>query len=171
MNTIAQHTPSDTPQILALYPRAFPDEDLCPLVTDLLAAGKDVLSLCSFDQSELVGHIAFTQCTLTNTPTQLALLGPLAVDPEHQKSGIGSALINDGLSRLRSLGTTHVLVLGDPNYYNRFGFQQETAIRPPYALPDEWAPAWQGLDLSNSETPQGTLCVPTPWQPRALWLP
>lgn len=168
---IRESLPGDRASIETLYPAAFPDEDLLPLVGELLAAGPAVLSLAASDGPQLVGHAVFTTCSVDNGPDAVALLGPLAVAPARQRQGIGSALVRAGLERLEADGIKQVYVLGDPNYYGRLGFRPDTAVAPPYPLPQEWREAWQSLSLGNAEPLHGTLSVPQPWRQPALWAP
>ena len=53
------------------------------------------------------------------------ILAPLAVSPEHQKQGVGSSLMKSGIDMLTKDGTGFLLVYGDPDYYERFGFREE----------------------------------------------
>lgn len=161
---------SDLSAIHDLYPAAFPDEDLLPLIRLLLDGRDDVMSLVAERDGALVGHVAFSHCTVTGSGARVALLGPLAVAPEAQRGGIGSALVRAGHERLAGQGVSRVLVLGDPAYYGRFGFRADDRIRPPYPMPPEWSSAWQSLDLTAPDASlAGTLVVPAPWQDPALW--
>ena len=162
---------ADRPAIEALYPRAFPDEDLLPLVGALLDRPKEALSLIAVKDGVLLGHIVFTACAVDDPAASPALLGPLAVRPERQRQGVGEALIRDGLSRLRKTGTTQVLVLGDPNYYARFGFEEERSVAPPSETPAEWKSAWRSLTFSGAAPAQGVLRPPEPWARPELWAP
>ena len=102
----------------------------------------------------------------------VALLGPLAVSPEVQRSGIGSALVRAGFETARHAGAVRVEVLGDPAYYGHFGFAEDRTITPPYAIPDEWKPAWQTIALTKDGTNlTGRLLPPSPWMQERLWLP
>ena len=167
--TLRESTPADVAFLQTLYPAAFPDEDLLPLVRSLLDL-PDVLSLLALAGSVPAGHAVFTPCTVGGHAAPVALLGPVAVVPRHQGQGIGGALIRGGCARLAAAGTTRLLVLGDPAYYGRHGFAATTDIRPPYDLPREWAPAWQSLSLGADDAPMsGTLRVPGPWCNPALW--
>jgi putative acetyltransferase len=83
------------------------------------------LSLVAEVDSKLVGHILFSPVTVeTESGVYTALgLGPLAVLPDHQNQGIGSALCRNGLEHCRTLGQGLVFVVGHPGYYPRFGFR------------------------------------------------
>jgi len=163
---------SDVAAIKALYPAAFPDEDLLPIVTTLLAGEIDVLTLVATADDALAGHILFTRGAVPGHARPAALLAPLAVAPERQRQGIGNRLVRSGLERLRADGTGPVYVLGDPAYYGRFGFTPDRVVEPPYPLPDEYSDAWQSLCL-NGDAPQqtATLSLPEPWLRQELWGP
>lgn len=168
--SIRQDTDKDKADVLALYPAAFPEEDLVPLVQDLLEADEEVISLVAESDGSIVGHAALTVCGVEEVVGKAALLGPIAVSPKMQKQGIGSSLINEGLEMLKTEGVLKVLVLGDPNYYSRFGFREETSVMTPYPIPAEWAGAWQSLNLNEDGAKlTGTLVVPKMWQREKLW--
>lgn len=168
--TVRESVPDDLPAIEALYPAAFPAEDLLPLVRDLLRGGGDILSLVGIAGSAFAGHVIFTRCAVAGCTERAALLGPLCVDPAFQRRGIGSALVQAGHERLAKDGVACVLVLGDPGYYRRFGFAPEADIVPPYPLPAEWRSAWQSLALCPVATPlRGALLLADPWLRRSLW--
>jgi len=153
-----------------LYDEAFPAENLLPLVTSLEAHG-DVHAWGAFIDGQLIGHVLLTPVTVTGSELAFVLLGPLAILPRVQRKGAGSALVRHAVAALPG-ETAGALVLGDPGYYSRFGFQHETAITPPYALPIEWQGAWQSLRLNGKHRwPSGALVVPHPWAKPALWLP
>ena len=98
------------------------------------------------------------------------MLAPLAVAPDRQQQSIGSQLVKHGLKLLSEHAFATVFVLGDPNYYGRFGFMPERAVMPPYDLPPEWVDAWQSLDISDEPIrASGKLIVPEPWQDPVLW--
>lgn len=169
---IRESQPDDLAAIEKLYPDAFPDEDLLPLVRELLREDAIVLSLVGMADEALVGHVIFTDCSLAGRPDKAALLGPLAVASVRQRQGVGSAIVRAGLQRLEDAGTKHVYVLGDPAYYGRFGFEPEDGVAPPYPLPEEWQGAWQSLSLgADKPSLHGELSVPHPWRQPALWAP
>lgn len=167
---VRETAPNDFAAIEALYPRAFPDEDLSPIVRALLAGEDGVLSLTGVTGGEFAGHVLFTRCEVADCDTELALLAPLAIEPAVQRKGVGSALVRNGLERLKQAGTGHVFVLGDPAYYARFGFAPELAVAPPYPLPEEWQDAWQSVALSDGAPRlKGKLIVPPAWREPKLW--
>ena len=169
---IRETTSSEIAEVLALYPLAFPDEELRPVVTQLLELGDGVLSLAAFDQDDLIGHIIFTDCGTKDGSNDGALLAPLGVLPSHQSAGIGSMLVREGFKRSEARGINQVFVLGDPAYYSRFGFEAERAVSPPYPMPEEWADAWQSVTLAGRQPLEsGQLKLPEPWMDPALWGP
>lgn len=164
--------PVDVPLIERLYPAAFPDEDLLPLVRESLRQDRGVLSLVALVDAVLVGHVAFTMGSIAGRNEQVALLGPLAVAPDLQRQGVGTALVREGMRRLAAAGTAQVHVLGDPAYYGRFGFKADDRVAPPYPLPEEWLTAWQSIGLRDGIPGlQGTLSLPQPWRRPVLWAP
>jgi putative acetyltransferase len=162
--------PADWRSIEAVYPLAFPDEDLVQLVHRLLQDAAHTISLVAVTEAGITGNIVFTRCTLGRGGVRAALLAPLAIVPAHQKQGLGSALIRTGLDRLREEGAEVVYVLGDPAYYGRLGFMPERSVAPPCPVPPEWANAWQSLRLGDKAVSlTGTLKVPETWLDPALW--
>lgn len=169
---IRDGTPADQAAILALYPRAFPGEDLRALVTALLDEDEGIVSFVAETGDNILGHVIFTACSLEGSRHRVALLGPLCVDPGRQRKGIGGALIGAGLARMQSAGAAQICVLGDPAYYGKFGFTPETRIDPPYPLPKEWRGAWQSRSLTDDvNLPMDRMTVPGPWRDPALWAP
>ena len=169
---IRESVSSDAASIEKLYLDAFPDEDLLPLVRELLREESIVLSLVGIVDRALAGHAVFTTCGIAGRIDKVSLLAPLAVARSWQRRGIGSALVRAGLKRLANAGASQVYVLGDPAYYKRFGFEPENGVTPPYPLPEEWRGAWQSVSLHNAEQPpHGKLTVPQPWLQPALWAP
>ncbi|SDZ16520.1 putative acetyltransferase [Jannaschia faecimaris] len=164
--------PADLPGLMALYARAFPEEDLTGTLIALLAGDWPVMSLVAAPSSRIFGHILFTRCGTGQGDRDGTLLAPLAVDPEHQGRGIGTALVQDAFSRLTADGVRQVFVLGDPGYYARFGFAAEDRVVPPYPLPSEWAAAWQSRCLEGAAAlGDGPLHLPAPWCDPLLWRP
>lgn len=173
MTVVRPVASGDAEAIEGLYRSTFPDEDLVPLVRDLLALGeRDVLSLVAVDEAgQIAGHVAFTLAGVEGGSQRLALLAPLAVAPAFQRRGIGTALVRDGFDRLRDAGVVRVFTLGDPAYYGRYGFRAEMGVTPPYELPDEWQGAWQSVALADGDPPRGGIQLPDLWLRPALWMP
>ena len=84
---------ADFGAIESLYPDAFPDEDLLPLVRDLLPDTMVATSIVGEIDARIVGHVILTKCGVTGERANAALVGPLAVTPARQGHGIGSALV------------------------------------------------------------------------------
>ena len=167
---IRESVAADRAAIEALYPRTFPDEDLLPLVTDMLRERAVTLSYVAVKADQVVGNVMFTRCAVEGCSAKMALLAPLAVEPEWQRRGIGTALVREGLQRLEQEGFKAAYVLGDPAYYGRLGFSRESLVSTPYALPRDWADAWQSRQLAEGPGPvNGTLSVPAFWLDPALW--
>lgn len=163
---------ADNGGIELLYPDAFPDEDLLPLVRDLLSDSAITTSIVGEIESRVVGHVIFTACCVTGQRANAALLGPLAVAPARHGQGIGSELVRAGLRQLEDEGVRVVCVLGDPAFYGRLGFLPETSIRPPFRLPAEYEGAWQSQNLCEMEAAYpGKLSVPKQWRQPSLWMP
>ena len=167
---IRESRPRDGTGIEQLYGDAFPDEDLLPLVRELLDLRQCVISLVGMLGNIVVGHISFTFCHVEGGKDKVALLAPLAVTPSLHKQGIGSTLLQTGFKHLENSKIGYVFVLGDPAYYSRFGFKAEDNVATPYPLPTEWRGAWQSIKLCDAEASlEGRLSVPRPWRQIALW--
>lgn len=109
----------------ALLRDAFPEPGEARLVLALRAADADTLELVAESDGKIVGITMFSPATATmpdGTHVHGLGLGPVAVSPDYHNRGIGAALIEAGLDFVRTLGPTFCIVLGDPDYYNRFGF-------------------------------------------------
>ena len=122
---IRPETAADGDAIRRVLVAAFPSPVEADLVEALRAAGQLLISLVAQRDASLVGHIGFSPVRI-ETPNDTAVglgLAPVAVQPQHQRSGIGALLVLAGLQRARELGTRFVVVLGDPRYYQRFGFR------------------------------------------------
>lgn len=120
---IRPETEADRAAVRAVNRAAFPTPAEANLVEALNAKGAPLTSLVAEVDGNVVGHILFTPVSLTdNAHLKIAGLGPMAVLPDHQRKGLGSALVREGVSRCKDLGYCAVVVLGHPEYYPRFGF-------------------------------------------------
>ena len=93
------------------------------IIAALRAAKALTVSLVAEVDGRVVGHIAFSPVTISDGCPNWYGLGPVSVLPECQRRGIGSALIQEGISRLKDLGAEGCCLVGHPEYYRRFGFQ------------------------------------------------
>ncbi len=93
------------------------------IISALRAAGALTVSLVAQIDEDVVGHVAFSPVTISDGSPDWYGLGPVSVLPEHQRHGIGTALINEGLSRLKARGAQGCVLVGEPAYYRRFGFR------------------------------------------------
>lgn len=121
--------PSDVSPIRALTIAAFESSSYghngeAGIVDALRADGALTLSLVAVEDGHLIGHIAFSPVAATGN-ADWSGLGPLSVRPEAQRRGVGSSLVGAGLDRLRGLDAGGCVVLGDPGYYGRFGFESD----------------------------------------------
>ena len=122
----------DHAAIRRLLTEAFGGEGEAKLVGSLRADGDLAIALVAEIEGEIAGYIAMSP--LKSPPRSLAL-APVAVAPAWQRQGVGRALIEETLRRARTVEGCMVFVLGDPEYYARFGFSTEAARRfdSPYA--------------------------------------
>ena len=93
------------------------------IIAALRAAKALTISLVAETDGRVVGHIAFSPVTISDGSSNWYGLGPVSVLPEYQRRGIGSALIQEGIARLKDLGAQGCCLVGHPEYYGRFGFQ------------------------------------------------
>lgn len=91
------------------------------IIDALRAAGAIRLSLVATDHGRVIGNVIFSNVIISGVGDWVGL-GPVAVEPGLQRSGVGSALIAEGLQRLQSEGAAGCVLIGDPGYYGRFGF-------------------------------------------------
>ena len=122
------------------------------IVDALRDAGALAVSLVAVEKGRVVGHVAFSAVTIDGKRQGWYGLGPVSVEPARQRGGVGSALIREGLGRLRAMGAGGCVVLGDPAYYGRFGFVSVPALSYP-GVPAEY---FQRLVLSG-DSPAGVV--------------
>ena len=98
-------------------------------IIDALRANKALsLSLVALENDTVLGHVAFSPVSIDGKQLDWYGLGPVSVWPAHQKKGIGQALIREGLQRLQDMGAKGCVLLGDPQYYSRFGFECDPGL-------------------------------------------
>ena len=93
------------------------------IIKALRKANALTISLVAEKEKTVVGHIAFSPVTISDGSPNWYGLGPISVLPELQKQGIGKMMMYEGLSLLKSLGANGCVLVGDPGYYEWFGFK------------------------------------------------
>ncbi len=114
---IRKEEAADIPAIRKIVEDAFPQPAEAELVDRLRADGDAVISAVALEDGHVVGHIMFSRM---KAPFRALGLAPVAVTPDRQRSGIGSRLIRWGLANAN--GWEGVFALGDPKFYEKFGF-------------------------------------------------
>lgn len=148
--------PSDLDAIAALNDAAFGGADEGRIVRQLWSDGDSLLSIVAEESGELAGHIEFFRI-LVDGAAVAAGLGPMCARPGRQRSGIGGALIGEGLRILAASGESIVFVLGHDTYYPKFGFSEAAA--KPFSAP--WSgPHFMAQVLSDAAPAQGVLTYP-----------
>jgi len=136
---VRDEQPFDHAAVRAINEAAFETPAEAGLVETLRKNAAPCLSLVADVGDEIVGHIMFTPVTLNDRQGLTMGLAPMAVRPDRQRAGIGSALVREGLRRCAELGTLAVVVLGHPDYYPRFGFIPAARfdLRCEYDVPED----------------------------------
>jgi putative acetyltransferase len=160
--SIRPEEPPDYDAARRLHGLAFaPSRVEADLVDALRLAGDTVPDLClvALDGPELIGHIVYSRARLTSGHEVLAL-APMAVLPDRQRRGVGSALVSRSLAMANATGFGLVVVVGHPEYYPRFGFEPADA----YGLETAWEiprEAWMALPLEAYDpAARGTVTYP-----------
>jgi len=113
-------------------------------------------SFVALKLNQVVGNICFSPVSVEGNYSQSLLedlliigLAPLAVLPQYQRQGIGSLLVKEGLKQCSQFGYSAIVVLGNPNYYSRFGFitAKEKGLECEYPVPDE---AFMVLEMNKN---------------------
>ena len=112
----------------AFAPMPYSDGSEAKIIDRLREEGNLTLSLVTADQDQVLAHIAFSPVTVERTRGNWCGLGPVSVAPSWQKQGIGTTLIGEGLSRMKKRGTAGCVLIGAPDFYQRFGFQSDPAL-------------------------------------------
>ncbi|MCM2443497.1 N-acetyltransferase [Agrobacterium vitis] len=139
--TIRAESPMDIGQIRKVTEHAFSmaehsDGTESAIIDALRSANALNLSLVAVIDGKIIGHCAFSPVKAAQYETGWMGLGPVAVSPEFQGKGVGVALIREGLEHIRRIGAKGCVVLGDPNYYRRFGFENDPAVKFKGAPPE-----------------------------------
>jgi putative acetyltransferase len=126
--TIREETPADMAAIADVTLAAFKDHPISRqtepfIIAALRDAGALTLSLVAELDGRVVGHIAFSPLTISDGAAGWYGMGPVSVLPAYQRRGIGRKLVGEGLSRLKASGGQGCALVGDPKFYQRFGFR------------------------------------------------
>lgn len=154
---LRREQPGDAAAIAAVHRAAFarPDADgeeppEVALVAELRASDAWIasLSIVAIVNEELVGHVVCSRATIAESIPVLGL-GPLGVHPDHQDERVGSALMHAIVAAADSVGEPLIVLLGDPAYYERFGFEPASDHR--IAAPDDdYGEHFQVRHLTNA---------------------
>lgn len=131
--SIRPETAADIPAIAEVTCRAFETLEISQhteqfIVAGLRAAGALSVSLVAETEGRVVGHIAFSPVVLSDGSAGWYGVGPLSVEPELHKRGIGTRLMHEGIAAIRKLGAQGCMLVGHPEYYARFGFRNEPGL-------------------------------------------
>ncbi|MCG8018651.1 MAG: N-acetyltransferase [Candidatus Thiodiazotropha sp. 'RUGA'] len=144
---------SDLNALVELHREAFGETEgdrVARLAVELLqdSTARPLVSLVGSVDNLVVGHIIFSTVSVDGDAEKSGyILAPLAVHSAFQRQGIGSALIRQGIERLIQLKADYVLVLGNPDYYQRAGFRATHTVLPPYEI--DYPEAWMILRLNQ----------------------
>lgn len=126
---IRREEEKDFGQVRAILKSTFPTDAESRLVDALRGNGKAIVSLVAENDAQVLGHILFSPVSTTPPGEAKGIgLAPLAVRPDMQSRGIGSELVTEGLRLCRALGFDYCIVLGNPKYYRRFGFESASSF-------------------------------------------
>ncbi|WP_275782553.1 GNAT family N-acetyltransferase [Pararhizobium gei] len=130
---VRPETPADADAIRRVTMEAFRDhphsDQTEHLIMDRLRdSGGLSLSLIAEAAGAVVGHVAFSPVLISDGTKDWFGLGPLSVLPSHQRQGFGRMLVEAGLRDLSRQGAAGCVVMGDPNYYGKFGFKSDPRL-------------------------------------------
>jgi len=155
--TIRNETSADVSAISEVTIAAFNTLEISnhteQFIIEALRAGNALtVSLVAEMDGRVIGHIAFSPVTISDGTPDWYGLGPVSVSPEYQRQGIGKALIREGLAQLREMHARGCCLVGHPEYYKKFGFDNVPE------LVHEGVPPEVFLAMSfDGNIPQGTV--------------
>lgn len=155
--TLRNETPADIGAITGVTMAAFETLAISQqtehfIVAALRAAGALTLSLVAESGGRVIGHIGFSPVVLSDGTPDWYGLGPVSVLPQFQRQGVGRALIQEGLTRLKALGAKGCCLVGHPDYYPQFGFRNT-----PYLVLEGVPPEVFFALAFDAQLPRGTV--------------
>lgn len=151
MNLVVRNErPGDEAAIQRVIEAAFPvaSSGTCVevgIVDALRASGALVVSQVAERDGVIIGHVAMSPVTVSDDSGGWFGLGPIAVSPEHQQNGTGSRLMRAALERLEAMGAAGCVLVGEPAFYERFGFRNVSGFEYP-GIPARY---FQGLRFTG----------------------
>ena len=138
---VRPESPPDAPAIFAVTEQAFRTAAHSAgteqfIVDALRRAGALTVSLVAELDGGVIGHVAVSPVTVSDGATGWYGLGPISVLPQHQRSGVGSRLMRAALQALHDRGAAGCMLVGDAEYYRRFGFEPATGLAYPGVPPE-----------------------------------
>ncbi|MEZ5936718.1 MAG: N-acetyltransferase [Hyphomonadaceae bacterium] len=153
---IREMTPADAAAVGELTTRAFGQSDEAGIIRRLEQDGSVYLQIVAVEDERIIGHALFYHVGVLGKLGALGL-GPISVEPDRQKQGVGAMLINFGVEVCREAGVPLIFVLGSPDYYPKFGFTEANA--EPFEAP--WrGPHFMALRLRHGPPMSGKLIFP-----------
>ncbi|MCK4993914.1 MAG: N-acetyltransferase [Candidatus Omnitrophica bacterium] len=141
MIIVRQEKKEDIEAVRQINLKAFARPQEADIVDKLRDNCQDCLSLVAEVDGNIAGHILFSPAIIEADSGVIKGMGlaPMAVLPAYQKQGIGSALVQDGLEKLKQVNCSFVIVLGHSEYYPKFGFKAASSygIKCEWEVPDE----------------------------------
>ncbi len=156
--SIRRETADDANQITDVIDQAFDGKpyaggDESEVVLRLRRQNALTLGLVAERDGEFAGHIAFSPVTTNDGTANWFALGPVAVFPRFQSEGIGGLLIIEGLEQIHVMGGVGCMLTGNPDYYQRFGFEFSAGNCPPNEPPEHF----MVKRLNNDALPDGPM--------------
>jgi putative acetyltransferase len=152
MTTVRPEQPGDAAAVFAVHAASFPGVDEARLVDLLRDAGRLTVSLVAEVDGAVVGHVGFSPVTVASGAIG-AGLAPLAVVEPYRRRGVAAELVRAGIAACGVAGFGWAVVLGEPEYYGRFGFRAASEL----GLSDEYGggATFQAIELTPGALPIG----------------
>jgi len=147
-NVIKTSFSTEENKLISILVRELSDEISTPPVKSFIVEIDD----------KIIGYVSFSPIFFKlNTNISGYILAPLAVSSNNQNQGIGTQIVNFGISELTKIGIHVLLVYGDPGYYKRFGFNEDIgkSFVPQYTL--KYPFGWLGIKLNNYSDPKSAI--------------